>query len=1621
MRGGFRPGEDLDAESVPSEPNGLRFTRAADAGGTDLDVLMGYQIFLGRDPESSFVIADAKTSPVGAFIRALMASGEFQSSVLDRLASGRPLPHEAGASGPSAEQVAWLFRHVRVPVQAEAELRAAPDWRAWLSVLVAQPGVPRPPDRAAASPAEGPAPVAAGEGFVLIHIEQPKAGERLHPGKVIAGSGWAIAPADITEIAIHLDDHLLTHARYGLPRPDVARSFPHYRHVDHCGFTFTAEMPAEPGQGTSAQLIVSVRTARGDHGRKAVRLDTSADPLATGAEPGVAAAAAAGAPEPWPIRLAVEEAEIDAGRTLRLRGWAVSRRGVQSLSVSLGETRLGDARQGLPRPDIAKVHPTYKDAAQSGFALVGPIPDQVPAGPSFVRVEAADTAGQTRQVITPVTVPPPAPPPGGNADADAQAAAARNPIRCACDAARLTQDGCLVVAGWALAPEGIAGLEIEFDGLVVGSAVLGQLRPDVAEQFPGDPQAGESGFTFTQRLARPPGPGRHGVTLRIEAVGGARRLLEVPLTREAPSGSAPAQAGLRTAPAGPPEIRLEIDQPKLDAQSVAEPVHSAITISGWAVARAGVDRVSILCDERMLGDAHLGMRREDIGAAFPDYEGALLAGYALVLPPGTLPAGTHAIRVVVHGKAPGSRLERRFSLTVEATDTLPPGSAIRVRMPPAEAAFGLRLLQRHDFHPQFRIVVAAGAGQGAELAATLDRLAAQAYPAWQATIALPAGESTAKAAARAASADPAGRIRIGHPPQDPLPKRTTTGRRRPAPPDPPAATGPLFWLRLRAGDLPGCDALLEMACHLATHRPVDLLFTDELRRDPAQGQGGPRRPFFKPDWSPELLLGMNYLGRAWCAGDGLLRAAGLAPPDLATLPDYALALRLTENAACVGHLPRVLLESGDTADTQAQEKAALAEALHRRALEGTVEPAAAPGTWRVSRTLRTPERPKAAKTKKPDAEKPGANKIVPGLVSVIMPTCSARGLVRTAIKTIRANSAPALPGGHAVEIIALDNTPAHDKKARSWLRRNADRVIDMQGPFNWSGFNNAGAREAAGEYLLFLNDDIEVRQPGWLDALLQLAQQPEVGVVGARLLYPDGKVQHGGQYLADGHARHAFRFADSSSPGPFGIAAVAREVMSVTGACHMMHRRTFAALGGYEEAHSVVNNDLDFCLRAWRAGLSVLFTPHATLIHHELASRAGLEDRYDEARFAGAWRTQFLAGDRFRSPRLSLDSDHDSPDPEPPVRLHAGRRGPESASIRRILAVKLDHIGDFLTALPALHSLRQRFPHATIDLLAPTATAELARSQALFCEAIVFDFFHARSGEGRKGITGAEFDALRARLVPARYDLAIDLRMQPETREVLLHTGAGFLAGYDHDNRFPWLDVGLEWEGDERLVAKRAHISERLLQLVAATETACRPEGRQEGPVPPSVRPPALAALPETFTARPIVCMHPGVGNVVRQWPAAHYAGLIDLLALHGAHVVLVGAPEEAAIAEAVLRQVTAVGAAESLVGKVRLAQLPDVMRACVLFVGNNSGPQHLAAALGLPTIGIHSGVVDAAEWAPLGAQAAAIRRQMICSPCYLEFASDCPRNLACLTGLRPRDVFDLCRLLLPPPAASPG
>jgi ADP-heptose:LPS heptosyltransferase/GT2 family glycosyltransferase len=639
---------------------------------------------------------------------------------------------------------------------------------------------------------------------------------------------------------------------------------------------------------------------------------------------------------------------------------------------------------------------------------------------------------------------------------------------------------------------------------------------------------------------------------------------------------------------------------------------------------------------------------------------------------------------------------------------------------------------------------------------------------------------------------------------------------------------------------------------------------------------------------------------------------------------------------------------------------------------------------------------------------------VSGMVSIIMPTCAARGYIETCVKTLRERTAY-----RNFEIIGVDNIPAAQIAWKIWLQQNVDKVVPMPDAFNWSRFNNRGAAVAAGEYLLFLNDDMEVTQPDWLDAMLEHMQRPEVAVVGPQLLYPDGKVQHAGMFLAaPGIARHAFRFATSDEPGYFGLALTQRNVIAVTGACMLMRRTVFQALGGFDEAHEIVNNDLDFCLRAHRAGKLVVFTPHASLTHHEAISRDGLPDTFDLSHFESRWKTLFASGDPYFSPRLSRQSDDYRPDDEPVQTVYAGHPVFRHGEIKRILVVKVDHIGDFITAIPAIRRLKQIFPAAAIHVLASRAARAFAATLDCVDEFIEFEFFNPISGLGPRDISQDDYQALSEQLAPYRFDIAVDLRKHLDTRDVLRHTPARFLAGFDHMGQFPFLDVALEWEGDKNLQRKRSHVTDDLLNLVEAIGTAAAVERtRLEVAASSEDLPDFLEDDARALFAKPVVAVHPGVGNAMRQWPMEHFASLIDLLVEQNAvNAVLIGGPEEAELAAQVLDRVQHRDSVVSLVGKTPLRELPTLLSACALYVGNNSGPKHIAAALGVPTIGIHSGVVDAIEWGPIGKRAVALRRNMTCSPCYLASMEDCPRNFACMRGLEPTIVREVSEVFLARP-----
>jgi O-antigen biosynthesis protein len=1061
--------------------------------------------------------------------------------------------------------------------------------------------------------------------------------------------------------------------------------------------------------------------------------------------------------------------------------------------------------------------------------------------------------------------------------------------------------------------------------------------------------------------------------------------LQLALKGDARKANAPQPAAQRQIAAESPSAsRLQVDIPSIANGAADAPVRGGLSVVGWGLASAGVKSVDIALDGQRITSARYGLRRPDVAKAHPEWKESLLSGYAAHLPPKSLALGRHRVTVSLQDRK-GQIASTEFHIEVQEVANDRPPWGLRQRMSQAEVDLKLGALERLEWRPGFHVFLPLSQADNAfeQARRSLRALSRQTYSNWRLWL-VPA-DAKSKANLRRGVLPP--ELTVGF---EEVADRIATLEGQPEVlsihrlPGAPDSNAWSLVVCLAPGDELGCDSLLEFALASAGNPGAEFLYCDERRTSPVDDG---MEAFFKPDWSPDLLLATNYIGRAWCADLRLIERAGVTPAGLSELGAYDLALRLTEAAPSIHHIAKVLYERGSShRDSEAHERKALAGALKRRSISGKVSAGCVESHYRVKREFK-PER-----------------------VSIIIPTCAAGGLIKTCLETLRARTAY-----RDYEIVCIENIPKTQRDVKRWLRAHADIVIQAGEPFNWSRYNNRAAARARGKYLLFLNDDIEIIDRDWLDALLEQAQRPEVGVVGALLLYPDRSVQHGGVMLDwAGRGRHAFRHLAENDPGYFGLALSQRNVISVTGACLLTRADTFEALGGFEEAHAVINNDLDYCLRAWRKGLLNVYTPHARLIHHELASRGQLDERYDAKAFRERWRRVIALGDPYFNPNLSRDCEPFTIEREPFETVYAGHPLFARGAVRRILAVKLDHIGDCITALPALRRLKQHFPAARISVLSARATVPIWKSQPLVDEVIEFNLFHARSSSGKLEVTEKEMQALSERLRTQRFDLAIDLRKQPDTRHVLQHTGAGLLVGFDHQGRFPWLDVALEWDEDVPLRNKHGHVGDDLIALVEAVAAHSDADRRAV-----LTAPSGALGLPEAekrrLFSKPLICIQIAAGSPMRQWPPEHFSELIDLLLdLQHFNVALIGGADEKALADQVLGQLAHQGGEViNLVGRLTLTELQKLLTTSALFVGNNSGPQHLAAALGIPTVGIHSGVVDAHEWGPLGTQAVAIRRDVSCSPCYIEYAKDCPRKLACLKDLAVADVYRACDSML--------
>ena len=410
------------------------------------------------------------------------------------------------------------------------------------------------------------------------------------------------------------------------------------------------------------------------------------------------------------------------------------------------------------------------------------------------------------------------------------------------------------------------------------------------------------------------------------------------------------------------------------------------------------------------------------------------------------------------------------------------------------------------------------------------------------------------------------------------------------------------------GDVWAPDAVALLSASLT---PTNVVYADE---DELEADGTWGAPRFKPDFSPEFLLSSAYVGRPLAMGAEVAdHLPGLVASGTAAL-EHECALAATEVAEAVIHIPEVLCHRSGGTDQRTGPASVrhLQAALVRREDDAAVVAGPRPGDYRIVRAART-----------------GVS------VSILIPFRDEPRLLRTCVDSIAATTRL-----HAsVELVLIDNGST-DPETLTLVERLGDspdaRVLTDPRPFNWAALNNAGAREARGDILLFLNNDIEAHRSGWLAPLCAQALRPDVGVAGARLLYPDHRLQHCGLVVGlTGAAGHVLGGLDEDEPGYLHMATAARECSAVTGACLATRREVFELLGGFDETLGVDLNDVDYCLRAGAQGLRTVYEPAAELIHHESPSRGTAGGVGDVVEFLDRWKEYISDGDRYLNPHLT--------------------------------------------------------------------------------------------------------------------------------------------------------------------------------------------------------------------------------------------------------------------------------------------------------------------------------------------------------------------------------------------------
>lgn len=430
------------------------------------------------------------------------------------------------------------------------------------------------------------------------------------------------------------------------------------------------------------------------------------------------------------------------------------------------------------------------------------------------------------------------------------------------------------------------------------------------------------------------------------------------------------------------------------------------------------------------------------------------------------------------------------------------------------------------------------------------------------------------------------------------------------------------------------DALYEVVQLINKHPDADMVYSDE---DKLEVDGTLTDPFFKPDWAPEYFLSCMYTSHLGTYRKTIVDNIGGFRSEYDKSQDYDLALRVIDHTDKIYHIPKVLYHwrkiPGSTAMAATEKDMSDAPAIRavedyllRNNIEAEV----------IYNPITTYHR-----VKYPIQGEP--------LVSILLPTngkiitTDSGKEINLLINCLKSIERKTTYKNYEIVIGHNGNlTPETMEFVQQRAKKTEKYTVEYykyEEPFNFANKLNFIAKHAKGEYFLILNDDIEVISPEWMSAMLEYAQQDDIGVVGAKLYYPDGRIQHAGVVMGiGGGASHVFLRYPHDDPGYFSMTKFIRNWSVVTGACSMTKASLFKELGGLDEQFRIDYNDVDYNLRLREKGYRVVFTPFAELTHHEsvsIGSRVGQIDRPEERLLRTRW-ADVIARDPYYNPNLTL-------------------------------------------------------------------------------------------------------------------------------------------------------------------------------------------------------------------------------------------------------------------------------------------------------------------------------------------------------------------------------------------------